>query len=155
MKRILGCLLAVLLLSAAALSETSADTVRLEFENGFSLSLPSGWVSFAVAPELKEAGFAYCLGSTDAAHLMYIQHLEGEYANFDALRAVFETRPEIVLRSTVEAASGRPFLLYNFAEEDCSGCAALYEDSVINLLFLPRSDADFMLTAAAIIDSAN
>ena len=155
MKRILCCLIAILMLSVTALSETSANTVRLEFENGFSLSLPSDWGSFAVSPELKEAGFIYCLGSADAAQLMYIQNLEGEYANFDALQAVFETRPEIVLRSTVEAASGRPFLLYNFAEEDCSGCAALYEGSVINLLFMPRSDADFMLTAAAIIDSAN
>lgn len=150
MKKLLTFLLTLLMLCAPALAEAPYESVRLEFEDGFALSLPADWVSYAVSPELAEAGYLYCLGSADGARLMYIQRWNTDCADLDELRALLEDRDEILLRSDMDDSA---FLMYNFAEQDCSGCATLLNDSILNLIFLPQSDADNMLIAATILES--
>ena len=148
MKKLFCILLAVLCLMSAASASEFYDSVTLGFEDGFSLSVPSDWVSFGVTPELAEQGYLYCLGSADAANLMYIQLWHGNYADLDALQADMEQRAEIVLRSSNEG-----ILMYNFSEGDCSGCMTLLNGNILNLLFTPKSDPENMLVAATIVDS--
>ena len=145
------CLLVVLILALPALAETPYDSVRVRFEDGFSLSLPSDWVSYEVSPEEAKSGIIYCLGSADAERLLYIQRWSADFEDIDALRAELEADSNLVLRSDSTATS--PFLMYNLADSDASGCITLFADGVLNLLFLPQSDAENMLLAATIIES--
>ena len=152
MKRILCCLLTFLAFAMPALSESTYHSVRLEFEDGFSLSIPADWVSYEVAPELQEQGYLYCLGSQDGARLMYVQLWPSSCADLNELQSQLETRDDIILRPTGSEEES-PFLLYNFAEGDCSGCMTLLDGNVLNLLFTPQSDADNMLIAATVMES--
>ena len=149
MKKLLCCLLALLALIPAALSE-KADIVNVTFEDGFTLSLPADWVSYEVSAELQESGFIYCLGSTDGAQLMYIQRWNTDIATIEDLRSALELREEIKLSAT---QASNDFLLYSFTDADCSGCAALLNDSILNLLFTPQSDSEMMLIAATALAS--
>jgi hypothetical protein len=104
-----------------------------------------------VDPALADEGFIYCLGSADGKHLMYIQRWATDLTSIEDLAAYLETREEIELRFTAaEATNG--FLMYNFAGVDCSGCATLMEDSILNLLFMPQSDSESMLIAATVLE---
>lgn len=149
MKKLLCCLLALIALVPAVLAE-STDSVNVTFEDGFTLSLPADWVSYEVAPELQEIGFIYCLGSADCAQLMYIQRWNTDIASIDDLRAALEVRGEIKLSA---AQASNDFLLYSFNDSDCSGCAALLDGSILNLLFTPQSDSEMMLIAATALAS--
>jgi len=149
MKKLLCCLLALICLLPAAIAEP-ADSVNVTFEDGFTLCLPSDWVSYEVDPALAEKGYIYCLGSADGAQLMYIQRWNTDLITAEALRAELEARSEIIL-SASEASNG--FLMYNFADSDCSGCAALFDGSILNLLFTPQSNPEMMLTAATVLES--
>lgn len=153
MKKMICCILALLAICTAALGEMPYETVRLNFEDGFSLSLPASWVSYEVPGELSEQGFLYCLGSSDAAQLMYIQRWPSDCIDLDGLKTELVSRDEIVLGSSLASASGASFLMYNFAEADCSGCMTLLDGDVLNLLFLPQSDENAMLIAATVMDS--
>ena len=153
MKKMICCILALLAICTAALGEAPYEAIRLNFEDGFSLSLPADWVSYEVSDELSEQGFLYCLGSADAARLMYIQRWSTDCADLDELKAELELRDEIALGSSLASASGTPFLMYSFSEADCSGCMTLLDGDVLNLLFLPQSDDDAMLIAATVMDS--
>lgn len=150
MKKIICCLLAALLLGTCALSEALYESVQLRFEDGFSLSVPADWVSYEVAPELEEDGYLYCLGSADGARLMYVQRWGTTCQTMDELQSLLEQRQEIVLRA---AAEDSPFLMYNFSESDGSGCATLLNGDILNLVFIPQSDAENMLIAATIMES--
>ena len=149
MKKLLCCLLALIALFPAVLAE-GAGTVNVTFEDGFSLSLPADWVSYEVAPELQDIGFIYCLGNKDAAQLMYIQRWNTDIASIEDLRASLEVREEIKLSAS---QASNDFLLYSFTGSDCSGCAALLDGSILNLLFTPQSDSEMMLIAATALDS--
>ena len=154
MKKMVCCLLALIALIAPATAEDVCDSVRVAFEDGFSLSLPADWVRYDVAPELSEAGFIYCLGSADGARLMYVQRWNTGCADLSELEASLSSRPEIELRTSVSDGESAGFLTYNFTDADCSGCATLFDGTVLNLLFLPQSDAENMLLAATIMESA-
>lgn len=149
MKRLLCCLLALMMLIPVCLAEEPFDSARVTFEDGFSLSLPADWVSYAVDPALAELGYIYCLGSVDGERLMYIQRWAAGVTDIEALSAHLESRDEIELRSD---ANG-DFLMYSFVGADCSGCATVLDGSVLNLLFLPQSDSENMLIAATVLES--
>lgn len=151
MRRAAALLLALAALCAAGGAETLYDAVRLSFEEGFSLSVPADWVSFAVPEALAQQGYRYCLGSEDGARLMYVQLWPSDCADMEALRAQLAAREEIVLREG--SGEETAFLLYNFADADASGCAALLNGEVLNLVFVPQSDADNMLIAATVMES--
>lgn len=150
MRRLLISILALLILGSFALAEAPYESVRVAFEDGFALSLPADWVSYEVTEDLAQEGYLYCLGSADGTRLMYVQRWKSDCADLGELRTALEDRSEIVLRSEEEENT---FLMYNFAEQDCSGCATLLEDSVLNLIFLPQSDPENMMIAATILES--
>lgn len=153
MKKLLCLLLALLSLTVPALAESAPQSVRLAFEDGFSLSLPSGWVCYDVAPELAADGYIYCLGSTDGAHLMYIQRWASDLNTLEDLVAVLENRNEIELRSTNTSDSGNAFLMYHFSGSDSCGGMLLHDGSILNLIFTPQSDNALMITAATALAS--
>lgn len=153
MKRWICALVALALLAVSAFAEMPYESVRIEFEDGFALSLPADWVSYEVPKDLTDQGFLYCLGSADGARLMYIQRWSSDCADLAALQAELEQQDEIVLRSSLESVSGTPFLMYNFTDTDCSGCLTLLDGDVLNLLFLPQSDDSTMLIAANVMGS--
>ena len=150
MKRLLCCLLALISLIPMAIAEETIEPVNVTFEDGFTLSLPADWVSYEVDPALQESGFIYCLGSADGAQLMYVQRWATDLTSIDELRTALEAREEIKL-SASDASNG--FLMYSFTGADCSGCAALFNGSILNLLFTPQSDSEMMLIAATALDS--
>jgi len=145
-KMLVCMLMTMFLLISSACAASPAEFVQLDFEDGFSLSLPSDWVIFDVSPDLSEAGFRYCLGSADASRLMYIQRWPTDCATLDALRNTLAGRAEIILRP-----SSGEFITYQYAEGDCTGCMTLFDGDILNLLFLPQSDPQTMLLAASII----
>ena len=151
MKRLICCILILMMCTACA--EALYDTVRVTFEDGFSLSVPSDWVSYQVCEENAQDGYLYCLGTSDGSRLMYIQRWAAEYADLEALQADLEACPDITLRSASVNAQGVEFLMYNFTDLDASGCMTFCEDSVINLLFIPQSDTENMLIAASTMES--
>lgn len=153
MKKLLCCLFALLALVSPVFAETASETVHLAFEDGFSLSLPADWVSYAVDPSLADIGCIYCLGSADGTRLMYIQRWKSDLDTLDALAASLEERTEIELRSTNTSEAGEPFLMYCFTDVDASGGMLLLEGSILNLFFTPQSDDALMLTAAAVLSS--
>lgn len=152
MKKLLCAMLIFTLLSAAC-AETLYDCVRIRFEDGFSLSVPADWVSYEVSDTDAAQGYLYCFGSADGNRLMYIQRWAADYASIEDLQTDLETSENIVLRSASVTGNGIEFLMYNFSEYDASGCMTIYEGSVVNLLFLPQSDPENMLIAAATMES--
>ena len=150
MKKLLCCLLALISLIPMAIAEDTAHSVNVTFEDGFTLSLPAGWVSYEVSPGLAADGFIYCLGSADGAQLMYIQRWATDLSTSDALHTALEAREEIKL-SAADPSNG--FWMYTFNEGDCSGCATLFGGSILNLLFMPQSDSETMLIAATALES--
>lgn len=154
MKKLLCCILALLCLIPFACAEDAYDSVRLTFEDGFTLSLPSDWVSYEVSPELAEAGYLYCLGTADASQLMYIQRWATDIKTIDELVSVLENRAEVQNPISGVSDSGQPFLMYTFADADASGCMQLFDGSIVNFVFTPQSSTDLMLTAAFLIATA-
>lgn len=154
MRKFLICLLTLLSICALAVAEMPYESVRVQFEDGFALSLPANWVCYDLPDGLADAGYRYCLGSSDASQLLYIQLWPTDCADISALRSELEQRSEIVIRALSENTSGTPFLTYNFVGSDCSGCITLLDGVVLNLLFTPQSDADLMLIAAATMQQA-
>ena len=154
MKKILCCFLMLLCIFSSACAEDLYESSRLTFEDGFTLSLPSDWVSYALSPELAEAGYIYCLGSADSSQLMYIQRWASDMTSIDDLAASLEARDEIENPITGMSDSGHPFLMYNFADRDASGCMQLFDGSILNFIFTPQSSNDLMLTAAFLIATA-
>ena len=145
------CMAAALLIFLLALPALAAgDTVRMDFEDGFSLELPSQWVTFEVPDVLSDQGIAYMLGTPDAARVVYIQLWNTQYESLDALRADLSKREDIDLPAAQEDGS---FLIYNFTGQDTSGCLTLHNDHVLNLMFKPQSDPDGMAIAAKIMES--
>lgn len=151
MKKFLCILLSMLMLGSFALAEDGFNTVKVTFEDGFSLDIPSDWVRYELTDDLVELGYLYCLGSADGERLMYIQRGNTNCTDIDALRTLLEGRDEIILRT--EDAADSAFLTYNFANQDASGSATLLDGTILNLIFLPQSDADNMLIAATILES--
>lgn len=148
MKKIICCIFA-LLLALAALAEAPDASMRVTFEDGFSLELPDDWVSFEVDSAAANAGVLYCLGAPDASKLMYVQRWASDFAALSDLENAVEARDDLQLRSSVAS----DFVMYNFIDADCTGCMTLFNGSVLNLIFLPQSSSDFMLTASHIMES--
>ena len=126
--------------------------LRVEFEDGFALTFPDGWMQYEVSDEAAESGVFYCLSDADAAHWLYIQRWNTDCADIDALDALIRrtAKPQ---SSTVHAFNDTEFIVYDLAEGDVSCCAALVDDFILNFVFTPQSDAEYMATAVQIIGS--
>lgn len=124
--------------------------VTVEFEDGFSLVFPEGWMSYEVSDEAAETGVYYCLSDADGARWLYIQKWNTDCADIDALDALIR-RTEKPQSSTVHEFNGTQFIVYDLAEGDVSCCATLLDGCVLNFVFTPQSDAEYMATAVQII----
>ena len=126
------------------------STVRMGFEDGFALELPNGWLYHPVSEAMAEHGVVYCLSDAEEAGWLYVQSWASECADINALKELVD-RTADVQTSGVYAFNGTDFVVYDMTEGDVSCCAALLNGRVLNLVFSPQSDADFMAVAAQIL----
>lgn len=126
--------------------------VLLRFEDGFSLELPEGWLYHNLSEEMAEAGVLYCLSDAEGAAWLYIQSWTTDCADMNALSALIErsTKPKT---SGVYPFNGTDFVVYDLTGGDVSCCAALLDGRILNFVFTPQSDADYMATAAQIMNT--
>lgn len=124
--------------------------LTLAFEDGFSLELPADWLHYEVSDEMAQSGVLYCLSDAAANRWLYIQSWITDCADIDALCALIQetAQPQT---SGVYEFNGTQFVVYDLTDEDVSCCAALLNDRVLNFVFTPQSDSDFMVIAARII----
>ena len=130
--------------------DAAQDAVTLAFEDGFSLELPADWLHYEVSDEMAQSGVLYCLSDAAANRWLYIQSWSTDCADIDALCALIRetAQPQT---SGVYEFNGTQFVVYDLTDEDVSCCAALLNDRVLNFVFTPQSDSDFMVIAARII----
>lgn len=138
--------------SVAPSPTPDAGLVRMGFEDGFALVLPEGWRYYPLDEAMAAQGVVYCLSDAEAQNWLYIQRWDSDCADMNALKALIDrsTEPQT---SGVYNFNGQDFVVYDLAEGDLSCCAALWRDSIINFVFTPQSDADFMAVAAQVMDS--
>ena len=145
MKRWICLLLALALPAACACAEGAAFTLR--FDEGFSLRLPAGWVSYPA----EGAGVRYALGDGTGGRYLYILAQDAPFEDFDALQAaVAEGGREPTGALDMK---GQPFAAFIAPDLNASGCATLLGGELITFLFTPQSDSEYMLAAAQIMDS--
>ena len=153
LKKWMAALLAALmLLTLPALGEAAYESVRINFEGGFSLSLPSDWVSFEADGEAMEHGVGYVLGTVDGSRLLYIQQWQTEHSTLAELEEALRAREDVQVL-TGDNSGNNAFLMYGMNDRDCTGCLTIHSGSVLNLMFTPQSDQEYMAVAAAIMDS--
>lgn len=152
-KRWLATLLAALALATGCASgEAAYESVRINFEGGFSLSVPSDWVSYEADDEARAQGIGYVLGSVDGSRLMYVQQWQTERETLKELEEALRSQEDVQIL-TGDLGGDKAFLMYAMNDRDCTGCLTLHAGTVLNLMFTPQSDAEFMAMAAAIMDS--
>lgn len=147
MKKFLCALLCLTLLCGLALAE---DTLRLGFSEGFSLELPADWLHYDVSEEMAEQGVLYCLSDASAERWLYIQSWESDCENTDALLSLVNSQSAPV-SSGKYSFNGSEFVVYDLEEGDVSCCATLLNGNILNFVFTPQSDPDFMVVAAQVI----
>ena len=148
MKRLfcLALCLALMLAALPALAD-GAEQFTLRFPEGFSLSLPSGWVSYPV----DDATIRYALGD-GAGRYMYILAQPSPCDSYEAVRAAIDAREDLGKTSPLEM-NGQPFAAFIVPGLNASGCATLLGDELVTFLFTPQDDSQFMLDAARIMAS--
>ena len=124
--------------------------LTLAFEDGFSLELPEGWLHYEVSDEMAQSGVLYCLSDAAGARWLYIQSWSTDCTDINALCTLIQetSQPQT---SGVYDFNGTQFVVYDLTDADVSCCAALLNGRVLNFVFTPQSDADFMVIAARII----
>ena len=124
--------------------------LTLAFEDGFSLELPADWLHYEVSDEMAQSGVLYCLSDAAGARWLYIQSWSTDCTDINALCTLIQetSQPQT---SGVYDFNGTQFVVYDLTDADVSCCAALLNGRVLNFVFTPQSDADFMVIAARII----
>ena len=140
-----ACLVLALLLCAACAAESGAFT--LKFDEGFSLSLPSGWVSYP-----PSEGVRYALGDGTGARYLYILAGPADYADFDAMQAAIARREHCHTTSALDL-NGQRFAAFIADDLNASGCATLMNGEMLTFLFTPQDDPEYMLAVAEIMAS--
>ena len=124
--------------------------LTLAFEDGFSLELPADWLHYEVSDEMAQSGVLYCLSDASGERWLYIQSWITDCTDVNALCALIQetSQPQT---SGVYDFNGTQFVVYDLTDADVSCCAALLNGRVLNFVFTPQSDSDFMVIAARII----
>ena len=138
--------------TAPSIEPIPTGPVTLAFEDGFTLQLPEGWLYHEVSDEMAAQGVYYSLRDSTGVCRLYIQSWLSDCADMNALKELIDrtTSPQ---SSGVYTFNGTDFVVYDLSEGDISCCAALKDGRVLNFVFTPQSDPDFMLTAAQIMSS--
>ena len=147
MRKKLICLAVALLLCAAALAAyAEGGTFALRFDEGFTMSLPEGWVSYPAG----NGPIRYALGPGDGARFLYIQVQPTDIDNPDAMREAIEKSGQCGKTSPLEL-NGKDFAAFVAPDLNASGCATIHDGQLITFLFTPQDDSDYMLVAAEIM----
>lgn len=147
MKKFFCALMVLSMICSFAMAE---ESVRLGFEDGFSLELPADWLHYNVDGTMADRGVLYCLSDAAAERWLYIQSWESGCESVDELL-------DLVNESAAPVNSGKynfngsEFVVYDMQEGDVSCCATLLNGDLINFVFTPQSDPDFMVIAAQVI----
>ena len=149
MKKKLLCLIVALgiLCASAALADGSKATFALRFDEGFSLSLPEGWVSYPVRGD----AIRYALGDGKDRYL-YILAQDTDLREYGELQAAIEGRGDCGKTSPLDL-NGQPFAAFIASRLNASGCSTLLNGEIITFLFTPQDDSEYMLTVAEIMAS--
>ena len=138
----------------AADSPEAGEDFELWFEEGFSLTLPGGWVSYAVSDQDREAGVRYALGDGTGARNLYIQVADTSIADVDALSEAVENTDG--LNKTGDLTfGGVEFVAFIDAAQNASCCATLLDGALATFVFTPQTDSDYMLTVSRVMESFN
>jgi len=147
MRKKLICLAVALLLCAATLAAyAEGGTFALRFDEGFTMSLPEGWVSYPAG----NGPIRYALGPGDGARFLYIQVQPTDIDNPDAMREAIEKSGQCGKTSPLEL-NGKDFAAFVAPDLNASGCATIHDGQLITFLFTPQDDSDYMLVAAEIM----
>ena len=147
MRRKLVCAVVALALCAAgALAE--GGTFALRFDEGFTLSLPEGWVSYPAG----EGPIRYALGPGDGARFLYILAQPTQIEGMGAMRQAIEASGHCSGTSPL-ALGGADFAAFIAPALNASGVATIHNGELLTFLFTPQDDSDFMLLAAEIMGS--
>ena len=146
-KKLLCLVLALCLCAAAALAGNG--TFALRFDEGFTLSLPEGWVRY---PAAGDGPIRYALGPGEGGRYLYILVQDADLDGIDALRAAIEAAGDFGKTSSLEL-NGADFAAFIAPALNASGVATLHNGRLITFLFTPQDDSDFMLVAAEIMAS--
>ena len=133
-----------------ATQEAVVETIALGFEDGFALDLPADWLHYPLTKEMADMGVLYCLSDAAAEHWLYIQSWKTDCADMNQLLDVISAASDPG-NSGIREFNGVEFIIYNIAAENISCCAAMVGDEVLNFVFTPQSDMDFMAKAVQII----
>ena len=136
--------------TAEATQEAAVETISLGFEDGFALDLPADWKYYPLTKEMADMGVIYCLSDAAAEHWLYIQSWKSDCTDMDQLLNVISAASDPG-NSGIREFNGVEFIIYNLAAENVSCCAAMVGDRVLNFVFTPQSDMDFMAKAVQII----
>ena len=147
MKKLLICLMILCLLAGCAFAFAEGERFPLRFDEGFSLSIPEGWVSYRI----DDPSIRYALGD-GAGHYMYILAQPSAFDGFEAMCAAIDARDDCGKASTLDL-NGQPFAAFIVPDMNASGCATLLGGEVLTFLFTPQQDSDYMLTVAEIMAS--
>ena len=149
MRKKLICLALALLLYAATLAASAeGGTFALRFDEGFTISLPEGWVSYPAG----NGPIRYALGPGDGARFLYIQVQPTDIDTPDAMREAIEKSGQCGKTSPLEQ-NGKDFAAFVAPDLNASGCATIHDGQLITFLFTPQDDSDYMLVAAEIMGS--
>ena len=147
MRKKLICLALALLLYAATLAASAeGGTFALRFDEGFTISLPEGWVSYPAG----NGPIRYALGPGDGARFLYIQVQPTDIDTPDAMREAIEKSGQCGKTSPLEL-NGKDFAAFVAPDLNASGCATIHDGQLITFLFTPQDDSDYMLVAAEIM----
>ena len=126
------------------------ETVTLGFEDGFALDLPADWKHYPLTREMADMGVLYCLSNASGECRMYIQRWNTDCADMEQLLGVISAASDPG-NSGIREFNGTEFIIYNIAAENVSCCAAMVDGRVLNFVFTPQNDMDFMARAVQII----
>ena len=147
-RKLFCALMALCLCACCALAEDVEATFTLRFDEGFSLALPEGWVSYPAG----EDGVRYALGDGSGQRFLYILSEPTELSDIDRLCAAIEAREDCGKAGRLDL-NGQPFAAFIAPGMNASGCATLQNGAVLTFLFTPQTDSDYMLTVAKIMAS--
>ena len=131
--------------------ETAAqESISLGFEDGFALDLPADWKHYDLTKEMADMGVMYCLSDAKAERWLYIQSWRTGCTDMEALLEVISAASDPG-NSGIREFNGTEFIIYNITAENVSCCAAMVDGRVLNFVFTPQDDMDFMAQAVQII----
>ena len=151
MKKLFCRVMALCMLASCACAQSN-DTFTLWFEDGFSLSIPEGWVYYAVSTDDAGAGVRYVLGDGNGSRYMYIQRQSTDISDVSALVEAIDDREDWEKTSELRF-NDQEFIAFIVPDCNISGCATILDGDFLTFVFSPQNDSVYMLTATEIMQS--